>query len=910
MGRQRRSPVYPSRGFLSGPRAEIEFASKDAQLRDDVRTLGALVGDVLREQCGEQFFQLVERARRAAISSADDELEAMVRGLPPREAETLIRAFATYFAVVNLAERVHRIRRRRDYLRSGGDPQEGSLADTARRLAVAGVTPQQLAELVDRLQIEPVFTAHPTEATRRTLLEKEQVIGRLLVERLDPSRTPDEEAAALAQIREEVTVTWQTDPQPSARPSVMDELENVLFYLTDVVYRIVPPFAEELERHGLLAARPVVRFGSWVGGDMDGNPNVNADTLRAALSRQRDLTLDRYRREVADLARRLSQSGSLTGASDTVRERTATYSTQFPDAFAAIPVRYHDMPYRVLFHLIAARLDASRRDKAHGYASGAELERDLQDVLASLRAHRGEHAGLFAVQRLLRRVETFGFYLATIDVRQHAQMHRAAIARLLPDPEWSTRSSAERAARLRQALERGHAPASSSDVEARRTLEVFHAIAQCRERFGADAVGPYVISMAQGVDDVLTVLALARWGGLSAGSCVALDIAPLFETVASLELAPQVMQELFADPHYRAHLAARGTRQVVMIGYSDSNKDSGIGAARWALHRAQAALVTTADAARVDLTFFHGRGGTVSRGGGRITSAILSAPQGSVRGRLRVTEQGETINAKYGLRGIAMRTLEQTVSAVILASALPRAKETRDAEGAAIMDDIARESRAAYRSLVYDDPRFVEYFRLATPIDVIQRMEMGSRPASRPGEKHEHNEIERLRAIPWVFAWTQSRHLLPGWYGLGSALERAAERHGVARLGEIAREWPFLRALIDDVEMVLGTTDLSIAARYASLAGELGDRYFPTIRAEFDRTVASVLALKRDTALLDSDPVLQRSIRLRNPYVDPMSLLQIDLLARWRAEGRPENDTLRALLASVRGIAQGLQSTG
>jgi len=869
-----------------------------------------LVGDVLREQCGEPFFQLVERARRAAISSADDELEAMLRGLPAREAETLIRAFATYFSVVNLAERVHRIRRRRDYLRSGGDPQEGSLADAARRLAAAGVTSQQIAELVDRLQIEPVFTAHPTEATRRTLLEKEQVIGRLLVERLDPSRTPDEEAAALARIREEVTVTWQTDPQPSARPSVLDELENVLFYLTDVVYRIVPPFAEELERYGLLAARPVVRFGSWVGGDMDGNPNVNADTLRAALSRQRELTLDRYRREVADLARRLSQSGSLTGVSDTVRERIATYSAQFPDALAAIPVRYHDMPYRVLFNLIAARLGAARRDTGHGYASAAELERDLQDVLASLREHRGGHAGLFAVQRLLRRVETFGFHLVTIDVRQHAQMHRAAFATLLPDPEWSMRSPAERAARLREVLQRGDAPASSSDVESRRTLEVFNAIAQCRARFGADAVGPYVISMAQGVDDVLTVLALARWGGLSAGPRVPLDIAPLFETVADLKRAPQVMQELFADPHYRAHLAARGTRQVVMIGYSDSNKDSGIGAARWALQRAQMALVTTADAARVDLTFFHGRGGTVSRGGGRITSAILSAPQGSVRGRLRVTEQGEAINAKYGLRGIAMRTLEQTVSAVILASALPRAKETRDAEGAAIMDEIARESRSAYRALVYDDARFVEYFRLATPIDVIQRMEMGSRPASRPGEKDEQNEIERLRAIPWVFAWTQSRHLLPGWYGLGTALERAAERHGAARLGEIAREWPFLRTLIDDVEMVLGTTDLSIAARYASLAGDLGDRYFPTIRTEFDRTVASVLALKQETALLDSDPVLQRSIRLRNPYVDPMSLLQIDLLARWRADGRPEDDTFRALLASVRGIAQGLQSTG
>ena len=316
MGRQRRPPLYPSRGFLSGPRAEIEFAAKDAQLRDDVRTLGALVGDVLREQCGEQFFQLVERARCAAIASMADELQAMLRGLPARDAETLIRAFTTYFEVVNLAERIHRIRRRRDYLRSASDPQEGSLAAAARRLATAGVTAPQIVALLERLDVEPVFTAHPTEATRRTLLEKEQVIGRLLVERLDPSRTPDEEAAALARIREEVTVTWQTDPQPSARPSVMDELENVLFYLTDVVYRIVPPFSEELEQSVRntftidtpLPARPVVRFGSWVGGDMDGNPNVGAATLRAALTRQRELLLERYRREVLELARRLSQS--------------------------------------------------------------------------------------------------------------------------------------------------------------------------------------------------------------------------------------------------------------------------------------------------------------------------------------------------------------------------------------------------------------------------------------------------------------------------------------------------------------------------------------------------------------------------------------------------------------------------
>ncbi len=923
MGCRSRPALYTCRGLLNEKgRREVEFAPKDAQLRDDVRTLGALVGDILREQCGDAFFQLVERARHAAIAGAgagagaDDELHALVKELPARDAETLIRAFSTYFEVVNLAERIHRIRRRRDYLRAAAAPQEGSLRATVAQLAVAGLTPQQTAALLQRLRFEPVFTAHPTEATRRTLLEKEQVIGRLLVERLDPSRTPDEERAALARIREEVTTAWQTDPNPSARPTVLDELENVLFYLTDVVYRVVPPFYEELEqavrgRYDIqVPSRAVLRFGSWVGGDMDGNPNVGGDTLRAAFARQRDLVLGLYRREAGELARRLSQSGARTGVSDAVRERIAAYSAQFPRALAAIPTRYHDMPYRVLFTLIAARLETTRRDEPGGYRAATDLEGDLGAVIASLRAHGGEHAGLFGVQRLLRRVETFGFHLAAIDVRQHAGVHRAVLATLLGDPDWSTRAPDERLIRLRRVLENGEEPPGrgSPDDQATRTLDVFKAIGECRARYGDVAVGPYIISMAEGADDVLAVLVLARWAGL-ARDHVPLDVTPLFETVADLEHAAFIMRSLFEDPYYRAHLSERGIHQMVMIGYSDSNKDAGIGAARWALYRAQLGLVETAKRSVVDLTFFHGRGGTVSRGGGRIASAILSAPAGTVRGRFRVTEQGEVINAKYGLRGIAMRTLEQTVSAVALATALPRPPDRRESDWTRIMEEVARDSRAAYRSLIYDDPRFVKYFRLATPIDVIQRMEIGSRPAARETDD-ERGEIERLRAIPWVFAWTQSRHLLPGWYGLGTALDRAAERYGSATLGDMVRDWPFLRALIDDIEMVLGTADLSIAARYARLAGDHGARFFPAIRAEFDRTVAHVLELKQERALLDSDPALQRSILLRNPYVDPMSLLQIDLLERWRAAGRPDDDVFRALMASVRGIAQGLQSTG
>jgi phosphoenolpyruvate carboxylase len=514
------------------------------------------------------------------------------------------------------------------------------------------------------------------------------------------------------------------------------------------------------------------------------------------------------------------------------------------------------------------------------------------------------------VRRLVRRLETFGFHLATLDVRQDALVHRAVVGRLLGDPSWPERPGAARASRLRRAIEGGEPPVVAPDSDAERTLAVFRAIAECRTRYGAHAIGPYIISMTQGVDDVLTVLLLARWGGLAdADGAVPLDVAPLFETLDDLRDAPDMLRSLFEDDVYRAHVVSRGKRQVVMLGYSDSNKDGGIVASRWAVQRAQAALVATLDPAGpagIDLTIFHGRGGTVSRGGGKLTRAVLSAPPGSVRGRLRVTEQGEVINANYGLRGIAMRTLEQAVGAVAIATALPPNPDARAPQWEALMEEIAATSHAAYRGMVYDDPRFVEYFRLATPIDVIERMPMGSRPPSR----RSGSGIEQLRAIPWVFAWMQNRSVLPGWFGLGTALESAVARHGEDALAEMLRHWPFVKALVDDVEMVLAKADIGIAARYARLAGALEPVFFPLIAAEFDRTVGLVLRLKGTSALLDEDPVVQRAIRLRNPYVDPMSLLQVDLLARWRAGGRAEDELFGALLATVRGIAQGLQNTG
>ena len=907
-------------------RREIRFSEKDAALRDDVHTLGALVGEVIREQGGETLFQRVETARIAAIrrreegevgGAGDAELEAAVGGLGPRDVAELVHGFAAYFDVVNLAERVHRVRRRRDYLRAegtGAAPQEGGLEDALRRLAAAGFGLAAVNDVLQRLVFEPVFTAHPTEATRRTLLEKQQVIGRLLVRRLDQSTTPAEERALLGRIREEITVAWQTEPHPG-RPTVLDELEHVLFFLADVVYRVVPPLYEELADalahvYGPAGAGigvpPVLRFGSWVGGDMDGNPNVSADTIRAALARHRVLALERYQREALQLSQRLTQTLSRVGVDDAVIQRGAEYATRFPAASDAVPPRYRDMPYRVLLRLVAARLTATQRDDPTGYGSAAEFAADLELASQSLARHGGVHAGLFGVRRLQRRVETFGFHLATLDVRQNALVHRSVAGRLLDDSGWLERSSAERTARLHRTLAAGEPPTAPPDAEAERTLAVFKTIAECQTRYGPRAIGPYIVSMAQGPDDALTVLLLARWAGLDA-----LDIAPLFETGDDLAAAPQVMASLLADDLYRAHVEVRGRRQFVMLGYSDSNKDVGIAASRWALQRAQAALVATLEPHGIDLTLFHGRGGSVSRGGGKITRAVLGAPPGTVRGHLRVTEQGEVISASYGLRGIALRTLEQAVGAVALATALPPSADHRIPRWHALMDEIAATSRATYRGLVHDDPRFVEYFRLATPIDVIECMPIGSRPPARRAGPETTGGLEQLRAIPWVFAWTQSRHMLPGWYGFGTAVETAVRAHGETVVREMARDWPFLKALVDDVELVLGTADMGIAARYARLAGSpLAARFFAVIQAEFDRTVSVVLRLKGTSALLDEDPALQRSIRLRNPYVDPMSLLQVDLLTRWRAAGRPEGELFGALLTTVRGIAQGLHGTG
>ena len=903
-------------------RQDITFEEKDQALRDDVRTLGAMVGELIAEQGGDELFEFVEHARLRSIRRREsneregEELSALVENLDPDFALSVIRSFSTYFQMVNTAEKVHRIRRRREYLRDVSQYQPGSLEDTLVKLKASGADVEQLQALLNSLCIEPVFTAHPTEPTRRTMLRKEQNIVRHLVDMLNPTMTPQETSAALANIRLLITTGWQTAEHPAEQMTVADELEHVLFFLTDVLYRAVAPYYEDIDNaiervYGGQADQidvpPLIRFASWVGGDMDGNPNVNAKTIRATLARQRSLILDLYYNECSTLSAKLSQSANRVTIDDELAARMDEYRGVFENAYHALPARHREMPYRVFLGLIQARLQSTYDDDVFPYEKVSQFEADLRLIADSLGAHKGEHAGLFAVKRLLRRVETFGFHLVTLDIRQDAHVHRRIIGECLGDDEWLDRPAEERAARIIEAIQSREGAPERLSTQARKTIAVFQAIAFCRRKFGKNSIGPFIVSMTQGADDILSVLLLAEWGELhDRKGRVPLDVTPLLETVNDLHKGPEILRELLDTDLYRNHLKTRGNRQTVMIGYSDSNKDGGLASARWALQNAQETLVATVESEDIELTLFHGRGGTISRGGSKTHVAVLGAPPGTVNGRLRVTEQGEIINEKYGLRGIALRSLEQVTGSVALATAMPRHRGNDQPEWHTMMDVIANESRKSYRKLVYDTPEFVDYFRKATPIDLIERMRIGSRPSSRRSK----SGIADLRAIPWVFAWTQSRCVLPGWYGFGTGLQKASEQFDEKEFRNMFAEWYFMRALTGDAEMVLAKADLGVAKLYSELAGDLHEQFFPLIEKEYDLTRKLILEYSEHDELLEGDIILQRAIMLRNPYVDPMSLMQVDLLARWRDSGYEDEGLLEALLASVNGIAQGLQNTG
>ena len=912
----------PSHSSPTVRRADIFFPEKDKALRRDVHRLGELVGDVVREQGGEALFDLVESARRASIAhregdaKAPEKLRRLLASLDPETATEFIRAFSTYFQVVNMAEKVHRIRRRRAYLRDTATPQPRGFEDVLARLKTGGVGTGAILDALTGLSVEPVFAAHPMEVTRRTLLTHQQSVARHLIRMLDPNLTPQEVQAQMAGIRMEITASWQTEEHPQEHGRVSDEAEHILFFLTDVLYRIIPPFYEQLaetvrEAFPAVPESPqlptMVRFGSWAGGDMDDNPDVTAKTIRQTLARQKALVLNLYHQECGSLARHLSQSDSRVSVSESLRKRSAFYAGHFPHAANAIPARHRQMPYRVFLALVAARLRTTHEENAFPYESPDEFIEDIDILADSLRANKGANSGLFAARRLRRRADTFGFHIATLDIRQNALVHRRVVAEGLQEQGWLDASIEERTARLQAALERRESPVGRLSSDARRTLAVFQTIAHCRRKYGARSIGPYIVSMAHGPDDVLSVLLLARWGDLGTkGLPVPLDVVPMFETVEDLESSSAILERLLQDESYSAHLRHRGSRQMVMVGFSDSNRDGGVASARWTLQNAQRDLVDTLSRFGIALTLFHGRGSTLSRGGGRLDEALMASPAGAVTGRLRITEQGDMINAKYGLHDIAMRSLKRSIGSLLWATAGDYAPSKSEDRWRAIMGEIAATSRQAYKETVFDRAEFNTWFRAATPIDVIERLGMGSR-AGADERVYRSNEP---RANPWLFAWTQNRAFLPGWFGLGAGLEHAARKYGVDALRNMFADLNFFRVLITDTELVLGKADLTVSERYSRLAGPLHERFFPVMRDEFDRCAQLVLEITDQGELLQRSRTMRRAIRLRNPYVDPMSLLQADLLERWRRSGRRDDALLQPLAASIYGIAHGMQTTG
>jgi phosphoenolpyruvate carboxylase len=882
----------------------------DLQLRRDVRLLGRLLGEVLIEQEGQSLFDLEERVRRLSIErrrgpksgrrAAATQLAALLREIPLGQAEPVLRAFSTYFRLVNLAEQNHRIRRTRERANRGGqEPQRGSLEAVMQSLRQAGIPASRVREMLMSMRVTLTLTAHPTQASRRTVLEKTYRLARLLEERDRCHLTPREKADSHVAMREEIASLWQTDELRRERPTVGDEVKNALWYVEEVLGEQLALMPETLdwaferaygEPLGVLATP--VRLHSWVGGDMDGNPLVTPDVLADTLRAHRARGLRALGRQVAQLGWVLTQSERHSFVSKELRASLEKDATDLPEVMARYGSRTEGEPWRRKLRFIEARLQAAlvyvegrRAGRTEplapaAYRSPMEMLADLEIIERSLVEAKARQAGLRKVRRLIALVRVTGFHLAELEVRAPADDARSAAASLEGGPQ-----PTEGGARLLAVLQRMHEAQAESGEGSCRTL---------------------ILSMASTAEDVLAAFTCARKSGLwdESRGCATVDVVPLFEQLGALNEGPRVLRELLAHPEYRRHLQARGVQEV-MVGYSDSGKEVGLLAASAALYRAQTALTQVAHEAGIRLRLFHGRGETVARGGGPAQEAILALPPGSVAGTYKATEQGEALDHKYARPELARRTLELMLGGVLLHSldAQPRVAPVEEGPFRTAYDELAELGRRAYRALVWEDPNFVPFFMAATPIEEISALPIGSRPSKRAA-----GGLESLRAIPWVFAWTQNRAIVPGWYGVGSALEEYGSRpEGLELLQRMYRQWPFFHTVIDNVAMVLAKSDMAIAERYAALAPESTRPLWERIRAEYSRTRRWVKRVTGEARILEGNQQLRESISLRNPYVDPMSFLQVELLRRKRA-GCENCD--RPLLLTLAGIAAGMRNTG
>jgi phosphoenolpyruvate carboxylase len=915
-----------------------DAGDKDAPLASDIRLLGRLLGDTIRAFEGDRTFDLVEEIRQLAVASRRlEDLESRKRlstildALTTEEAVAVVRAFSYFSLLANIAEDRHHIRRYRDNRRSGTAPLASTIRGLFADARERGATREQAYERLAPIRVHPVLTAHPTEVQRKSTLDCQLAIAECL-RRMDSADVlPEEIERAIVELRRLIATLWQTRMLRAVKLGVRDEIENALAYFSYTFIDTIPAILADVEDSiaslpGEEPSRelaPLMAVGSWVGGDRDGNPFVTAEMLEAAFRRQAEIALDHHLGEVHALGAELPLSALLTKVTPALEE----LANESPDRS---PHR-QDEPYRRALTGIYARLFATAQElglklihrsavgTARPYASAAAFAAALDVIDASLRAGGGQLLADGRLRMLRKAAAAFGFHLATVDLRQNSEIHEEVIEELLREanvtPRYRDLDEPRRRELLLAELASPRALRSAfgnySDL-ARGELAIVEAAAAVHRRLGAAAIRQYVISKADSVSDLLEVAVLLKEVGLAtpgAAPASRLQIVPLFETIGDLQGAAATMREWFAIPAARALVASLGDAQEVMLGYSDSNKDGGYVTSNWELYKAETALVEVFAEARVRLRFFHGRGGTVGRGGGPSYDAILAQPPGSVQGELRLTEQGEVIASKYANREIGRRNLEALFAATVRAT-LDGGPHAEHGGFHAAVEELSRDAMAAYRDLVYGTPGFVEYFRATTPIVEIAELNIGSRPASRKKSQ----AIEDLRAIPWVFSWAQCRVMLPGWYGFGAAVAAYEARHGAAGralLARMWREWPFFRAMLSNLDMLLAKADLTVAARYKELLADTaaGDAIFARISGEFDSTVRALFAITGCTRFLESNPSLARSIRNRFPYLDPLNHLQLELLRRHRA-GSAEERVKNGIHLSINGLAAGLRNSG
>ena len=943
---RRTSVTTPPPAKASASAAKAAAAAKNRPLVEDIRLLGRILGDVIREQEGAEAYELIEGVRKLSVAyrlkadaSAGRVLDRLLKNLSADQTVTVIRAFSYFSHLANIAEDRHHLRRRAVHDRAG-EHQEGSLAVAFERLQRADQRAADIAHMLGAAYISPVLTAHPTEVQRQSILDAERAVASHLAER-DELATAQARHDNEALISARITQLWQTRMLRTSKLTVSDEIENALSYYQATFLREIPRLYREIER--ALPGHPIapfLRMGHWIGGDRDGNPNVSAATLRQALRRQCEVALRFYLTEVHQLGAELSMSGTLapvTAAMQALAERSPDHNPHRADE-----------PYRRALIGMYARLAASLHQLTgtealrhavapqNPYAQASELLADLQVIEQSLRSH---HAAALVGPRLaplMRAVQVFGFHLATLDLRQSSDKHEAVVDELLRlaavVPHYSALPETDKRACLLAQLAqprplrvRGAAYSELAQGE----LDVFEAARESLTLFGREALRHYIISHTEEVSDLLEVLLLQKecgllLGTLGQGAHSALITVPLFETIGDLQRSDTIMRDFYALPGVRDLVLASGAEQDVMLGYSDSNKDGGFFTSNWELYRAEIALAAlfaepaAGQAQPITLRLFHGRGGTVGRGGGPSYQAILAQPPGTVNGQIRLTEQGEVIGSKYANAQIGRRNLETLVAATLEATLLHPTKSAPKAFLDAA-EQLSQTSCAAYRKLVYGTPGFTDYFFAATPIREIAELNIGSRPAVRPKDGKATRAIEDLRAIPWSFSWGQCRMALPGWCGFGSAVEAfVADGERASRielLQRMHRQWPFLRTLMSNLDMVLAKSDLRIAARYVELVEDkgLGRRIFTAIKAEWERANAALTLITGESQRLQSNPALARSIEHRFPYLDPLNHLQVELLRRYRQrrDGQEGVERLqRGIHLSINGIAAGLRNTG